>query len=100
MIEDWKVHALWAKKPKDDEPDAVVSLPTHLEETAEVAEELWEKWLPTALKSQLNKSLFIFLAYAHDLGKVSPVFLRDMRGKASENMPRTRGGDPVRIEIY
>ncbi|MCL2865053.1 MAG: CRISPR-associated helicase Cas3' [Lachnospiraceae bacterium] len=76
MLENWKLCALWAKKPKNDDPDKIVSLQTHLEKTANVARELWEHWLPEVLKEQLEERLLIFLAYAHDLGKASPVFQR------------------------
>ncbi|MCL1912950.1 MAG: CRISPR-associated helicase Cas3' [Eubacteriaceae bacterium] len=68
------LNALWAKKPKIDEPDDIVPLQTHLFETADVARMLWDDWLPRVLQEQLDWNLFIFLSYAHDLGKASPVF--------------------------
>ena len=77
MIESWKLNALWAKKPRygqQDDPDDIVSLQTHLMETADVAKRLWESWLPRRLQEQLDMRLLIFLAYVHDIGKASPAF--------------------------
>ena len=68
------INALWAKKPKDDEPGEIVPLQTHLLKTAETANKLWSTWLPKNLQTQIEKSLLVFLAYAHDIGKASPVF--------------------------
>jgi len=73
-MDKWKLRMLWAKKPKDDEPDAVVSLQEHLYTTAIVAKELWKRWLPTILRAQLDERLLAFLAYVHDIGKASPGF--------------------------
>ena len=72
--ENRRLAALWAKKPKDDEPDYIESLQDHLNKTAEVARGLWKTWLPNTLKKQLDERLFIFFAYTHDLGKACPVF--------------------------
>jgi len=74
MIEAWKLLSLWAKKPKDDNPDEIIPLQEHLRNTADVARDLWRKWMPDILKKQLNERMLVFLAYAHDLGKASPVF--------------------------
>ncbi|MCL2249141.1 MAG: CRISPR-associated helicase Cas3' [Oscillospiraceae bacterium] len=74
MLGNFKPKVLWAKKPKEDEPDDIVYLETHLEETAGVARKLWKNWIPEGLRKQLDESLLIFLAYAHDLGKASPAF--------------------------
>lgn len=71
---------LWAKKPQNnDEPSEIISLQEHLEQTTIVAEMLWETWLPPLLKSKIDKKVFMFLAYAHDIGKASPVFQTDER---------------------
>ena len=89
MIDNYKV--LWAKKPKsddencDDESFGVVSLQSHLEKTAEVAEFLWEEWLPPILKGQIDKAILVFLAYVHDIGKASPVFQSDNRNTNASN---------------
>jgi len=69
-----KFYALWAKKPKIDEPEQIIPLQTHLKKTADEAENLWETWLPKALQKQIDRQMLIFLAYAHDLGKASPAF--------------------------
>jgi len=74
MINHTTQQALWAKKPKDDEPSEIVPLRVHLQATANVAKKLWETWLPKGLQAQLDKPLLVFLAYAHDIGKASPVF--------------------------
>ncbi|MCL2570840.1 MAG: hypothetical protein FWE11_00405 [Defluviitaleaceae bacterium] len=44
--ERYRHEVLWAKKPKEDEPDQIVRLHIHLKATAEVAKELYETWMP------------------------------------------------------
>jgi len=74
--------ALWAKKSAK-ESSKWLPLYVHLEDTAGLAEKLWEHWLSPGVKQALYrtvlpkrdaKQLFIFLAAAHDIGKATPVF--------------------------
>jgi CRISPR-associated helicase Cas3/CRISPR-associated endonuclease Cas3-HD len=83
VIFDLKTRALWAKKTNDGS-NQWLPLITHLEDTAAVADFLWENWISGGIKETLSKHmncseseakhLFVFLAAAHDVGKATPVF--------------------------
>lgn len=71
----------WAKSPDDD--GAWLPLWRHMADSAEVANRLWMEWMPPASRevvaaetgSQiLAGSLAVFLAAAHDVGKISEEF--------------------------
>ena len=76
------ISALWAKKSKDCM--YWLPLPVHLTDTAEVANLIWDRWLPKKVKKTIADSvggserearkLFIFLCIVHDIGKATPVF--------------------------
>jgi len=69
------LNALWAKKPQTNNSEqAILSLPEHLNKTATVSVELYHKWIPKNLQTQIPQHIFTFLACAHDLGKASPIF--------------------------
>ncbi len=74
--------SLWAKKANDG---SMFWLPlwVHMADSAEVAQMLWNRWLPDGVRRAVSSTtlgvdqaeqLFIFLAAAHDLGKATPVF--------------------------
>lgn len=75
--------SVWAKSPvADDGPG--LSLPTHLQDAAAVAGELWDRWLPRKVRQAISldipggaeaaRTLLTFLAGVHDVGKASPGF--------------------------
>jgi CRISPR-associated helicase Cas3/CRISPR-associated endonuclease Cas3-HD len=87
--------AVWAKsnfrRGEDRVPDPAADEPStrwlplwqHLADTADVAERLWDQWVPRTLSERLVSSvgdeatartLVAFLAGAHDVGKASPAF--------------------------
>ena len=77
---------LIAKKSRTDGSE--VDLYTHIADTAEKAEKIYDDWLASGLKSLLpSRELCVFLAAAHDLGKASPVFQAHLYGKGN-NEPR------------
>lgn len=60
-----------------------LSLVQHLEDSAGVANHLWEHWVPAVVKHRLGdeigdeekaRRLLVFLAGIHDIGKASPAF--------------------------
>jgi len=74
---------LWAKKSREGEPEAWLPLSIHSEDCAYIAARLWDCWLPESVKRRIIKdigceydarSLFVFLAYLHDVGKASDGF--------------------------
>ena len=85
-------------------------LAIHLVDSAQVAKRLWRDWVPEGVKhaiasglraspvanakfqelEELTEQLFIFLASAHDLGKVTPVFQANNSGGFSPNLLDTR----------
>ena len=76
------ITALWAKKTTDG--PYWLPLEVHLRDTAEVAKMLWRDWIPENVKRIIIESIggdeqdaerfFVFLAFAHDIGKATPVF--------------------------
>ncbi|VEI13474.1 CRISPR-associated helicase Cas3' [Trueperella bialowiezensis] len=89
QAEDWlnslspEAHSLWAKSGTED---AYLRLPQHLIDAACVAEWLWEHWVSDSLKRSLastwklsesdTKTLYIFYAGTHDVGKATVSFQR------------------------
>ena len=70
-----RLNALWGKKPKDEfEKFGIVPLRVHLKKTMETIVYLWDEWLPPIIKKLTDLHVLMFLAYAHDVGKASPVF--------------------------
>lgn len=73
---------LWAKT--DRETDDWMSLPQHMQDSGDVAGMLWDEWLSQSVKRQLvqscggsessARSLLVFLATVHDVGKATPPF--------------------------
>ena len=83
------LHCLWAKKSRDGSMNWLPLL-VHLEDTALIAERLWDDWVSDGIKNSINrfigdnalvKRLFVFMAAAHDIGKATPVF----QAKVSRN---------------
>lgn len=88
--------ALWAKSGDDraretgDEP--WLALPQHMQDTAEVAGQLWDSWVPrsvretllrgTGLAEQELRVLVTWLAAAHDLGKATVTFQTQLEARA------------------
>lgn len=78
--------AVWAKSyPMGAAtPEAWLPLTRHLDDTAAVAQKLWDEWLPPAVRRIIAASfsgddaegrrLATFLAAVHDIGKASPAF--------------------------
>lgn len=68
-------------------------LVTHLSDAGGVAERLWDSWLSnntrrsvsrgTGLGDELSKKLVVFLTAAHDVGKASPGFERQIVGDST-----------------
>ncbi|MBO3142451.1 CRISPR-associated helicase Cas3' [Dermatophilus congolensis] len=86
------VQAIWGKT--NPQQDSWLPLWRHLEDSAHVAELLWENWLPTAIKNTIASSLpggnidakilLSWLAGIHDIGKATPAFAvkaPDMTGR-------------------
>ncbi|WP_375001941.1 CRISPR-associated helicase Cas3' [Aeromicrobium sp. CTD01-1L150] len=74
-------HLIWAKTSPDD--DGWLNLPQHLNDAADVAELLWDRWLAPAVKDLIARSvggadaaraLAVFLAGVHDVAKATPAF--------------------------
>lgn len=75
------MRALWAKS--DDTHDLSLTLVQHLDDAADVARLLWDRWLPRhvcdAVAAQAGgasagRALVAFLAGVHDVGKATPAF--------------------------
>lgn len=80
--------SVWAKSPFSRDPaadDSGAWLPLfqHLTDTADVAERLWDEWVPAGLIARLTEAfgdaatarrVYVFLAGVHDIGKASPAF--------------------------
>jgi len=93
-IEQEKLAILWAKKTDSDDNLLWLPLCTHLKDGAAMAKLVWDNWVPHsaklhiargiftktqdsqewANKQHLARQLLVFLQYAHDIGKASPVF--------------------------
>lgn len=75
-------HLLWAKKNNDR--NTWLPLDIHLQDTVSAAQRLWNIWVSDGTKKVISESisgstedalnLLTFLAAAHDIGKVTPVF--------------------------
>lgn len=88
--------ALWAKSGDDraretgDEP--WLALPQHMQDTAEVAGQLWDSWVPRSVRETLSRGtglaeqelrvLVTWLAAAHDLGKATVTFQTQLEARA------------------
>jgi len=75
--------SLWAKKSRGDENDTWLPLEIHLQDCAHIAEYLWKCWLSKGAKTKIiadvggedtARNLYVFLAYAHDIGKACKDF--------------------------
>ncbi|MGJ3509020.1 CRISPR-associated helicase Cas3' [Enemella sp. A6] len=79
--------ALWAKS---DGTHAWASLPMHMEDTAQTARLLYDRWLSNQVKTRWTKHLqaddmrtvAVFTAAVHDIGKASPAFASQHEGLA------------------
>ena len=94
-----KLNVLWAKKAKIKDSGKWLPLRAHLGDVAEIARFIWDSWVGGKVRTQLMagiaiqgieslhdnpflinryseimRQLFVFLAFAHDLGKASPAF--------------------------
>jgi len=82
-------NVLWAKKSNDHTVALWLPLAVHLNDVAEVARLLWDRWIPLGIKKtiysgvlsngqqikqELIESLLYFLAFIHDVGKATPIF--------------------------
>lgn len=78
---------VWAKSGRDiydrSQVDRWLPLDQHLEDTANVADRLWDEWVAPSIKRRLQqdigsetqaKALLVFLAGVHDVGKATPAF--------------------------
>lgn len=83
MLAGWSSAAgsVWGKTEPDSQRS--LSLVQHLEDAAGVAGHLWDTWVPRMVRERLlsevgseqgARTLFVFLAGAHDVGKASPAF--------------------------
>jgi CRISPR type I-E-associated protein CasA/Cse1/CRISPR type I-E-associated protein CasB/Cse2 len=79
------VPLLWGKSgeadPLEPTPDAWHPLVFHMVNSMHIAEQIWEHYLSNAVRSALGpaevgKSLFMWLAGLHDIGKATPNFQR------------------------
>jgi CRISPR-associated endonuclease/helicase Cas3 len=101
---------VWAKSRRSD--DGWLPLWRHLDDAAAVAGRLWDEWLPGSVRDRIGgclpggdaagRSLLVWLAGVHDIGKATPAFAMQVRGLA-ERM-RQRGldmppGDPERRRV-
>jgi CRISPR-associated endonuclease/helicase Cas3 len=72
--------SVWGKS--DRESGGWMPLFRHMSDSAAVASLLWERWLPVSIRRTISgslpdahgRTLFSWLAAAHDLGKCSPAF--------------------------
>jgi CRISPR-associated endonuclease/helicase Cas3 len=78
---------VWAKSHTDPSQGLVLTgwlpLHQHLDDTAAIAGHLWDEWVPRSVKTMLSatfggdlaaRSLLVWLAGVHDVGKASPAF--------------------------
>lgn len=75
--------SVWGKSDVHDET-SWLPVVQHLIDSAQIAELLWDDWLPPAVKSRIEaalppdardgRTLFAWLAGSHDVGKSSPAF--------------------------
>ncbi|NEC27314.1 CRISPR-associated helicase Cas3' [Streptomyces sp. SID8111] len=74
--------AVWAKHDRD--ADGWLPLWRHMEDSAAVAGELWDQWLPSGVRRLVAealpqrdadaRALAVWLAGVHDIGKATPAF--------------------------
>ncbi|GAB79426.1 CRISPR-associated endonuclease/helicase Cas3 [Austwickia chelonae] len=97
-VQGWSDSALslWGKLSREEG----LSLPlvTHLEDAAAVAGHLWDHWLPDIVKlrvqaelqgdARLARSLVMWLAGVHDLGKAAPAFVGKARPAGADHVIR------------
>ncbi|MEZ2122816.1 CRISPR-associated helicase Cas3' [Corynebacterium sp. CCM 9203] len=80
----------WAKSPRSYGEDSTEMLPLyiHLDDTASVADNMWDNWLPQATRRLISQSFTtellakkaaVFLAAGHDIGKHSSAFAMQVR---------------------
>lgn len=81
---DWSptARAVWGKT--DPEAQTWLPLVTHLEDVAAMATLIWDGFLPSSIRRTLSRlvglseqevrTLYVFFAATHDLGKASPTF--------------------------
>lgn len=93
----------WAKSNRDT--DEFLPLHQHMSDSAAVAAHLWDHWLPASTKSTIAQCFpqeesdariaVVWLAAAHDCGKMSPAFAMQVESLAARMereglpMPRT-----------
>ena len=106
-----KLAMLWAKKPASEDSLQWLPLYIHLSDGAAIAKIVWDNWVPYSVKLQITlgiavtsdtqewadkqylaRQVFVFLAYAHDIGKASPVFQNKVSFKAPETDGLIRRG--------
>ena len=96
---------VWAKSRRSD--DGWLPLWRHLDDAAAVAGRLWDEWLPGSVRNRITgclpggdaagRSLLVWLAGVHDIGKATPAFamqvpeLADRMRRRGLDMPP---GDP------
>lgn len=109
---------VWAKSQRDagNPVDIVGWLPLwqHLDDSAAVAGRLWDEWVTGAVKRVIARafdgdeksarSLYVWLASVHDLGKISPAFscqvdalAQAMVSTGLEISPKLNGSDERRL---
>ncbi|WP_161897298.1 CRISPR-associated helicase Cas3' [Gordonia spumicola] len=87
-----RARVLWAKSDYDA-PENWMPLYQHMADSAAVASQLWDEFLPSAVKLIVTESmdgddarakrLAVFLASGHDAGKASPAFACQVDGLRS-----------------
>lgn len=88
--------SVWAKSTRHD--TGWLPLWRHLDDSAAVAGELWDRWLPAASRRLITESLpdgdadgrrlAVWLAGVHDVGKATPAFAVQVRGLAERMRDR------------
>ncbi|GGH51498.1 CRISPR-associated helicase Cas3' [Microbacterium album] len=98
--------SVWAKSHRDPVTGAVetwLPLYQHLADTAEIAKLLWDDWLSPAVKRTIEeavgdpgaaRTLAVWLAATHDLGKASPAFAFQVPALAARMERAGLRGDP------
>lgn len=107
---DHRAWALWAKSGSDA---GWLSLPQHMHDSAEVARALWQTWASPQLRRAITRStqlndddactLFVWLAFVHDIGKASRQFAGQLEGtgKGGDFVTRIRmAGLPMSVSPY